>query len=67
MSTRDTVLQDVPICPHCGHRHADAWGWNFGPGLEGSAERECEKCDEPFSCDREVSVYFTTKATGDKP
>lgn len=57
----ETRMQDMPTCPHCGHRHQDAWEWNFGPGMEGDREGEtCESCEESFDCRRDVSVYYTT-------
>ncbi len=56
-----TRMQDMPTCPHCGHRHQDAWEWNFGPGMEGDREgKECENCEKVFDCRRDVSVYYTT-------
>lgn len=57
----DTTLQPRPVCPHCGYQHDDAWEWNFGPGLEGSSERQCYHCDEPFHCERVVDISFTTQ------
>lgn len=58
----DTVMMDDPICPHCGHRHRDAWEWNFGPGLDGESNgRECDECGESFDCERHVTVSYTTK------
>ncbi len=56
----DCDLQDVPVCPHCGHRHCDAWEWNFGNGMEGSADHDCDNCGEEFHVEREVTVYFST-------
>ena len=59
--TQRTHLTPSPVCPHCGHRHHDAWEWNFGPGLEGETEYECDDCGKPFHCEREVTVYYTTR------
>jgi hypothetical protein len=61
--TIQTVLQDRPVCPHCGYAHHDAWEWNFGPGIEGTSEdRQCYRCDQPFDVDRIVDVSYTTRA-----
>lgn len=59
MSTH-TELQPNPVCPHCGCVDHDAWEWNFGPGLEGSTDQDCNSCGEPFVCEREVTVYYST-------
>lgn len=61
MSKHETTLQPDPVCPHCGHKHRDAWEWNFGPGLDGGGDRECESCGETFRCDRIVDVSYTTR------
>lgn len=61
-----TKLQSAPVCPHCGYVEKDAWEWNFGPGLEGDTEHDCGRCGEPFHCEREVSVYYTTAKAGHK-
>jgi hypothetical protein len=58
----ETRLQSAPVCPHCGHVHRDAWEWNFGPGLEGTREVDCDSCGGAFSCEREVTVYYSTAA-----
>lgn len=61
-TTHDTDLQPQPVCPHCGHVERDAWEWNFGPGMEGEADVDCASCGEPFVCEREVTIYYSTKA-----
>lgn len=58
----NTDLQPQPVCPHCGHVERDAWEWNFGPGMEGEADVDCASCGEPFVCEREVTIYYSTKA-----
>jgi len=63
LDERDTRLQHVPVCPHCGYKHKDAWEWNFGPGVEGDTEHRCDSCDRDFHVQREVSIYYTTQAT----
>ena len=60
----ETDLQPSPVCPHCGYVERDAWEWNFGPGLEGSTEQECGSCGGEFTCEREVSIYYSTKTLG---
>lgn len=61
----DTVLQQRPICPHCGYQHDDAWEWDFGPGLDSSSEdRECYQCGDTFNCERVVDVSYTTTKSG---
>ena len=57
-----TEYQDTPVCPYCGWSHTDAWEWqDFGPGLEGSGEFECEGCDKAFFAERIVTVEYTTR------
>ena len=58
----ETKLTSEPVCPSCGHAHVDWWEWTFTHPIEGSAERECDACGEPFNVQREVTVYFTTSA-----
>jgi transposase-like protein len=50
----DTWYTDVPVCPHCGHRHED-----YIDFVEG-AEFDCSMCGKTFLCDCETEVYFTT-------
>lgn len=65
MSNIETRIQPRPVCPHCGYQHDDAWEWNFGPGLDGTAEdRWCYSCDGEFDCERVVDVSYTTRPTG---
>lgn len=67
-ANHETMLQSLPVCPHCGHKHSDAWEWNFGPGLDGSSEgRTCDNCEEAFDCDRVVDVIYTTKKSAPLP
>lgn len=49
-----------PVCPHCGHKHRDAWEWNFGPGIEGDTEYECNECGETFAVSRCVEITYNT-------
>ena len=59
----ETTLEPHPVCPHCGHKHRDAWEWNFGSGLDGDSEgRDCDSCGGSFDCERVVDVSYTTKA-----
>lgn len=65
----DTRRTDFPVCPACGHVHRDAWEWNFGDGLEGDIEHDCDNCGAEFGCIRIVDVAYTTKlaAQGKQP
>jgi predicted RNA-binding Zn-ribbon protein involved in translation (DUF1610 family) len=62
----DTTLTTDPVCPACGHRHRDAWEWNFGAGLEGNTEHDCDNCGAEFRCERIVDVYYTTRLKATK-
>ena len=57
----DTKLQPFPVCPACGHVHRDAWEWNFGPGLDGDTEHDCDSCGTPMFCERIVTIEYTTQ------
>lgn len=57
----ETTLQHYPVCPHCGYAHPDAWEWNFGAGLDGDGEHDCDECGEPFGVERVVTVDYTTR------
>ncbi len=56
-----TSYAPVPVCPYCGHKHNDSWEWNFGAGLDGDAEHDCDSCGEPFFVRRIVTVDYTTR------
>lgn len=60
------TLTTNPVCPHCGCVEYDAWEWNFGPGLEGEHEGNCNSCGEAFVCERTVSVYYTARPIGEQ-
>ena len=62
----DTKLQPFPVCPSCGHRHDNAFEWDFGPYWEGDTEHDCDNCGKPMSCERIVTVEYTTKAKGEQ-
>lgn len=57
----NTKLRSSPICPHCGHRETDAWEWDFGPCMDGEITHSCGSCGEEFVCEREVTVYYSTR------
>lgn len=57
----DLTLTKEPVCPHCGHRHRDAWEWSLQNGEP--TNRECYSCDMEFECTRVVDVSYTTKKT----
>lgn len=60
----ETILQPAPVCPSCGHKHLDAWEWNFGSWSDGQIERDCDECGKPMIVDRVVFVDYTTKDGG---
>lgn len=53
---------DLPVCPYCGHEDKGAWELDFGPGLEGSTETDCGKCERPYFVERQASITYTTAA-----
>lgn len=55
----NTDYQWRPVCPHCGHVHQNAWEWPFDIGEE--LEHECGRCGEPFVCERQVEVTYSTR------
>ena len=62
ITSHETGLQQLPVRPHCGYKHDDAWEWNFGPALDGDSEgRQCYQCEGEFDCERVVDVSYTTK------
>lgn len=54
-SEQNTSFQIWPICPHCGHKHVDAWEWQCDSGIT-----NCEHCNNVFHYDRIVTVEYTT-------
>jgi len=58
----DTEYTDFPICPHCGHRHRDVWEWDFGAGIEGATDKDCDQCNKPFFVAKFARITYTTKA-----
>ena len=56
----ETTRTGWPVCPFCGHAHKGAWEWDFGPGLEGDTEQECESCGKEFRVSRICDVSYTT-------
>lgn len=63
MTGHDCDLQENPVCPHCGHIERDAWEIDFGPGLDGDTEIECERCEKVYRCDKTVTIRYTSCAT----
>ena len=57
----DTTHRDNITCPHCGHEYRDSWEVNFGSGIEGDTELECEECDKPFIASRHCTVTYSTQ------
>jgi hypothetical protein len=58
-NTIDTEHRDLPICPHCGHEHKEAWDWGF-PGAEGCIETWCESCGKEMIVSKSVTITYTT-------
>lgn len=54
----DTIAQDKPTCPHCGHTERDAWEIDFGPGGDGDTVITCGQCDEEYMCYRHVTLHY---------
>lgn len=54
------------ICPYCGYEHRDSWEIDFGAGMEGDTEMECNRCDETFIASRCVTVTYSTCKAGEK-
>ena len=52
-----------PVCPHCGHKHRDAWDLSFDGGAEGECEIECGECGKDYIISRHVSVSYSTTVT----
>lgn len=67
LGTEQSINDTVPVCPHCGYKHDDAWEWNFGAGLEGDSNgRECYICGGIFDCERVVDVSYTTRVPNEQ-
>ncbi len=58
MADFDTSHTHNAICPHCRHEHGDSWEFDFGSDEVG--EVECSSCDEPFWCQRNVTITYST-------
>lgn len=43
------------VCPHCGHEQRDSWEWSD------EGEDECEVCEKPFTFERIVETYYSTR------
>ena len=60
MDKIDLMLNDVPVCPYCGHRHLD-----LGDYFE-SKHIDCENCGKEFKMEIETEIKYTTsKLKGD--
>lgn len=62
MTSSDCRRQDVPVCPHCGHRERD-WtelvcdSWH---GEDDTTETDCGRCGQAYQVTMHVSHSFTT-------
>jgi hypothetical protein len=54
MST-ETRDDTCVVCPHCGHRHSDAWERFASSAL---IEDECEECEKRFVGWAETRVTY---------
>lgn len=60
MSEGDETYDDhYVICPHCWHKHGDAWELTNNDDYE--HERECDKCEKPFVCWSTTSVSYSAR------
>ncbi len=57
----DTVNTREVTCPYCGDAGHDSWEIDFGPGLEGEAEIDCDSCGNKYIASREVSVTYSSR------
>jgi hypothetical protein len=57
----DHTHTDIPVCPHCGHRHKDWWDYGGSRRDEESWDMICESCDGKFRVVKHVVVSFSTK------
>jgi len=54
----DHKMTNEIICPYCGYEHGDSWEW--ADGREQEDEFECHQCQKTFSCERSISVTYST-------
>lgn len=47
------------ICPHCGHRHRDAW--EMVGGDEEEREHDCDECGKAFICWGQFTTTYHAK------
>ncbi|MFA6168630.1 MAG: hypothetical protein WC700_18555 [Gemmatimonadaceae bacterium] len=59
----DLMLNDWPVCPHCGHVDRDAWEYGMHDG--NTTEVECGSCDGTYSVECCISVRYTTAEVPD--
>lgn len=63
MSDIEHEYTSDPVCPHCGHKHRDAWEWDS----DGSGQTECGECEKPFFWERIVTIEYTTSKLPNQP
>lgn len=59
----DATLTKEITCPFCGGAISDSWEIDFGPGLEGDIEFQCNEpeCEKWFYVSRVVDVRYTSR------
>ena len=67
MGEIDHECTDNIVCPYCGHEDGDSWEVDFGPWLEGEELCDCGACEKVFRARRDVTVYYSTEKTKEKP
>lgn len=43
----ETLYQDYPVCPHCGHIHEEEMDFLDGD-IESVREFDCDECGKPY-------------------
>lgn len=47
------------VCPHCRHKHTDAW--EITGNDDDERETECAECGKEFVCWSETSITYSAK------
>lgn len=57
-----TLCQEI-TCPYCGASITDSWEVDFGPGLDGDTEFQCNEsnCEKRFEVTRVTDVRYTSR------
>ena len=58
----DLTYNDIPICPHCGHKQEDVWEIFLGvEDREEVTETDCGSCGKPFQVIEHISYSYSTE------